>query len=125
MTQPAAAPIISAEFIAEYLRRFRYTGWADEYALQALIGSALHQGGYNTSRREVQLDGQDRIDFLVGKVGVEVKVAGAPADVTRQLRRYAKHPAVNELVLVTSRVKHTALHDVGVPLHVVVVLGLA
>ncbi len=61
--------------------------------------------------REARLDARSRIDFLVpdapGRVGIEVKVAGTPDNVRRQLTRYAPH--VDALLLVTTRVRHRYL----------------
>lgn len=90
----------------------------DEYALQDAIDLALRRVAV-TPIREVRLTAADRIDLLVGTVGIEVKVAGSIAAVTRQLRRYATSGLITELVLVTTRVAHTAIEDVGCPLHVV------
>jgi hypothetical protein len=40
---------------------------------------------------------------MCGDVGIEIKVAGRAAPVARQLRRYAEHDQVRQLVLVTTR----------------------
>jgi hypothetical protein len=45
----------------------------------------------------------ERIDFMVGRVGIELKVDGGNAEVLRQLDRYAASPDVDALVLITSR----------------------
>jgi hypothetical protein len=46
-----------------------------------------------------------RIDFLVGRVGLELKTEGSVHEVMRQLRRYAESTRVDELVLLTSKVR--------------------
>lgn len=66
--------------------------------------------------REVVLDAHNRIDFLVTlagtRVGVEVKVGSSNADVVRQLTRYARFDAVEELLLVTTQARHHHLPKV-------------
>ena len=59
--------------------------------------------------REVWLNDTDRIDFMVGKVGVELKLKGPVSAVTRQLSRYAQSARVDTLVLVTTRFAHKAV----------------
>ena len=80
--------------------RFRF---ASERDLQDGIARVLDDAGI-AHRREAPLGPLGRagtIDFLVGDVGIEVKIKGALAQVTRQLHRYAEEPAVRELLLVT------------------------
>ena len=83
------------EVLAGY--RFRF---ASERDLQDGIARVLAGAGL-AHRREAPLGEAGTIDFLVGDVGVEVKIKGALAQVTRQLHRYAEEPAVRELLLVT------------------------
>lgn len=54
--------------------------------------------------REKRLTQRDRVDFYfpVLRIGLEVKVQGSLAAVTRQLHRYAQSPDVDGLVLVTN-----------------------
>jgi hypothetical protein len=53
--------------------------------------------------REVRLTGSDIVDFLVGGLAIEVKLHGArKKEVYRQLRRYARHPAVDALLLASN-----------------------
>jgi hypothetical protein len=98
--------------------RFQHT---DEAGLQHGIQTALNLQGLDV-RREVRLTPTERIDFMVDRIGIEVKVAGSPAEVTRQLRRYAITGAVDHLVLVTTKVRHRSIEpDIfGVPVTVVV-----
>ena len=59
---------------------------------------------------EVVMTPEDRIDFLLPeKVGIEVKVDGSTAEVTRQLWRYAQQEAIAQLILVTTRSKHLSI----------------
>lgn len=53
--------------------------------------------------REVRLSTKDVPDFVVARsIAVEVKVRGArKMDVYRQLERYAEHPSIKALILVT------------------------
>jgi hypothetical protein len=56
--------------------------------------------------REAELGPKDRVDFLVGRVAVEIKVDGSSMEVTRQLRRYLEHEKVDSLMLITTKRKH-------------------
>lgn len=102
--------------------RFRYR---DEAQLQAGIGQALAAAGV-VAAAEVRLAGRDRIDFLAGAVGIEVKVAGRAPDVVRQLRRYAACPQVAALILVTNRARHRGIPAEigGKPVRVVCLSGV-
>lgn len=108
-------------------QRFRYSGEAE---LQAGIKAVL-QHHYWTVAREVALTPEDRIDLIAQNcrgwtpplawagdtllpeppaspvIGIEVKVAGAPAAVLRQLIRYAQHTRIEGLLLVTTRAAHS------------------
>lgn len=50
--------------------------------------------------------GSRRIEDAPVLWAVEVKVAGSVAEVERQLARYARHPEIAGLVLVSTRVRH-------------------
>ncbi len=78
-------------------RRFRF---ATEEDLQRGIESVLVSAG-EPFRREERLTKKDRVDFLAGTIGIEVKIGGSLSQVTRQLLRYAPH--VDGLILVTAR----------------------
>lgn len=99
-------------------RRFNYL---DEDGLQFGLACSLTAAGFDVLR-EVRLTKTDRIDLLVnGNIGIEVKVAGSPAVVLRQLTRYARSAKVAELLLVTPRALHELMPDQidGVPVRVV------
>ena len=98
----------------------------DEYQLQDGIGAALDAAGIGYTR-EHRLTDKDRVDFLAGTVGIEIKVAGDKMALARQLQRYAHHPSIEHLVVVTTRRAHRGVHNAvfdGVPVHVVHLLGL-
>ena len=88
-----------AEEIRAVLAGYRFR-FASERELQDGIARVLDSAGLS-HRREATLNDAGTIDFLVGDVGVEVKIKGALAAVTRQLHRYAEQPLVRELLLVT------------------------
>lgn len=84
---------------------FRSTTEAD---LQVAIGELLRAHGIEHAR-EVQLGSRaDRIDFLVGDVGVEVKIDGGVNEVARQLQRYAQSDKIAHLVLATRLRRHVS-----------------
>jgi len=56
--------------------------------------------------REGTLGDVGRPDFLVGRVAVEVKIKGSRTDLMRQVQRYASHPDVSEVLVVTTRLAH-------------------
>lgn len=103
--------------------RYRYQ---DEAQLHDAIALALEAAGVGAVA-EARLSDRDRIDFLAGSTGIEVKVAGSAAEVARQLRRYAEHPVIEALLLVTTRVRHRRMPRQigGKPVFVVWLSGVA
>lgn len=100
-------------FVVKVLENSRFPGCPDEYALQTAATLRLVSKGAPV-QREVALSEHDRPDLLVGDLSagavcVECKVAGTPAAVRRQLERYARHPQVASIVLLTRRAAHLAL----------------
>jgi hypothetical protein len=77
----------------------------NEAAMQSVIERILKIRSYDF-RREVILSEADRIDFMVGTIGLECKVAGTPASVMIQCGRYLEHDAVESLILVTTKATH-------------------
>lgn len=103
------------------LHRFQVSS---EDMLQAAVYEVL-AGLERDTMREVILGPGERIDVMCDQVAVEVKIAGAVAQVARQLDRYSMHPRVHELVLVTTRPQHMAVPRLlnGKTVHVVNVAG--
>jgi hypothetical protein len=108
ITENESATVISRpllERLAEIeglLRRYSFC-FSCEAELQAGLASALK--GFEF-QREFTLSRKDRIDFLIGDIGLEVKVEGNLAAVTRQLHRYSEFSEIGGLILVTTRMRH-------------------
>lgn len=93
---------MNATEVVATLARYRIMGLA-EAVVQDQIERALRQEGI-AFEREVELAPGDRIDFMVGAVGVEVKTKGTRAQIIRQLARYIRNDRVGEVILAaTSR----------------------
>jgi hypothetical protein len=80
----------------------------------------LTEAGATGVEREVAIGTGSRLDLLLGRIGIEVKVKGTPANVARQLQRYAGSDRVDALVLATTVHTHRAMPATlgGVPVHV-------
>lgn len=99
-----------------------------ERALGEAVAHILHGRGY-CFEREFALNGRDRPDFVVGLapvIAIELKVKSSPAEVMRQLARYAEHPDVSGMLLITTRSAHTSLPATlgGKPLAVCLITDL-
>ncbi|MEE7460626.1 hypothetical protein MFUR16E_04425 [Methylobacterium fujisawaense] len=92
----AAQALAVAQLLGRY--RFRIN---TERALQDDIEEALQKEGV-TFAREHQLPGAGIVDFMVGRVALEVKIGGSKRDIHRQCVRYCAHADVAALVLATS-----------------------
>lgn len=113
---------VTAAFVAETLRRYRFRHFAHEDDLQDAIAHVLRGAGFPVLR-EARLDNHSRVDLLVARIVVEVKVAGAASAVRRQLERYAASERVDGLVLVTTRARHVYPATIGdKPLEIVSLL---
>ena len=90
--------------VADALAAVRMPAQPEEYDIHAAVADALSAAGL-AFIHEYRLGPRNRIDFLVGRVGIEVK-KGRPAtsDLTRQLRRYLAADALDGLIVVTQRV---------------------
>lgn len=68
---------------------------------------------------------KDRIDFIVGDIGLEIKIGFSYTDVVRQLHRYAAHDEIKALMLLTSRSQHTMPAEISGKTLCTVNIGLA
>lgn len=106
------------------LGQYRYR-FDTETDLQMRVEDALKDIGAEY-HREFPLDGRNRIDFLVGDVGIEIKVDGSLTEVARQVHRYLGFQTVGSLLLITTRGTHKkmARSMQGKELDILVVGGL-
>lgn len=86
------------EHLADRLRSLAGP-WTTERALQDSIGAVLRAD----AKREVWLTDSDRIDFLFGDIGIEVKTRGSHAELYLQCRRYVQTGQIAGLLVVTTR----------------------
>lgn len=110
--------------LSELIAGQRYV-YASERELQDQLAEVLGAARLPVLR-EVQLTERDRIDLLVGDVGIEVKVKGKRTPLA-QLTRYAGSRHVAGLLLVTTRAATLPASIGGKPAAVVSLLanGLA
>jgi len=108
--------------VCDVLRQHTY-GYRDEIELHQGMSQAFTDAGIPHSR-EVAVTG-GRIDFLIGNLGIEVKIQGQSAAVQRQLARYARDPRIECLLLVTTRRVHRSIarEAHGTPIHVLSIGG--
>ena len=92
-------PAERAQAIIDTLSRFAFHGQT-EADYQKGIELALSRTGTDVAREAV-LSPRNRIDFLSGTVGIEVKTRGSRAAIIRQLGRYAREPRIEALILAT------------------------
>jgi hypothetical protein len=95
---------MNAADIAALIERHRYTVTCEADLVKA-VSSVLAAAGCSFSS-EVRLSARERLDFLVGPVGLELKVSSHAGPVLRQVTRYMQHDRVAELVLVTTCRRH-------------------
>lgn len=109
--------------IVEILEAYEFD-LSSEEDLQDGISQVLDQEGVDYDR-EVSLSPQDRIDFLIDDVGIEVKINGSLTSVMQQLQRYAKSDRINSIILVTGRIQLSRIPDRlnGKPLRVAALLS--
>jgi hypothetical protein len=83
-----------------------------EISAQNAIALALRNLGMEVTL-EVPLGAGNRIDLMVGTVGVEVKIGGGRREIFDQLCRYAGRVEVEALVLATGAAWPSAMTEAG------------
>ncbi|MDD3465588.1 MAG: hypothetical protein PHE67_00445 [Campylobacterales bacterium] len=76
----------------------------DEKKLQTELSDAFTAHGIEF-RREVRLDDNNIVDFMVDGLGIEVKIRTrvSAMQIYRQIERYCAFPEISALLLITSR----------------------
>lgn len=90
--------------IAAALSAVRMPAQPEEYDIHAAVAEALTEAGLEYEH-EYRLGPRRRIDFRVGRIGIEVKKGRpASAQLREQLARYLESDALDGVIVVTQRV---------------------
>ena len=105
--------------IVDALASVRMPAQPEEYDIHAQVASALGAAGL-PYEHEYRLGPRCRIDFRVGRVGIEVK-KGRPAssELAKQLTRYLVSDELDAVVVVTQRVTHVPASISGKPVRLI------
>lgn len=105
--------------IADALSSVRMPAQPEEYGIHAQVAEALGAAGL-AYEHEYRLGPRCRIDFRVGRVGIEVKKGRpASAELARQLRRYLASDALDAVIVVTQRVTRLPDTIAGKPVYII------
>ena len=89
--------------VVEALSAVRMPAQPGEYDIHAAVAQALQDAGL-AYEHEYRLGPRRRIDFRVGRVGIEVKKGRpAAAALTQQLRKYLESDDLDAAVVITQR----------------------
>ncbi len=115
---------MNAQAILDALGAHRFP-CGTEAAMQVGVAGVFEKVGIAFAR-EHRFSAEDRVDFFVDGVAVELKIKGSVTDILRQLHRYAQHESVREVLLVTTRNLHRDMPPEmnGKPVRVLVVGGI-
>lgn len=91
---------------------------SSEKRLQAVLADEFARAGI-AADREVDLGDGDIIDFMIGDVGLELKIKGQRRAIFRQCERYCGHERIGALVLATNAAMGLPGSIGGKPVHVV------
>ncbi len=107
------------ETVVQALAAVRVPAQPEEYDIHAAIARALSGAGLEFEH-EYRLGPRRRIDFRVGRVGIEVK-KGRPASsqLREQLRRYLESDALDAVIVVAQRVTWVPEAICGKPVRLV------
>lgn len=107
VTHHDAAPVSGPDgdqalTLAKVLTGYRYS-YTHESDLQVQIAEALLIAGI-TAVREVEIGPGNRIDFMVRRTGIEVKVDGSLPQALRQVDRYLKRDEIDCVLVASTKI---------------------
>ena len=94
--------LITSQEIIDIILAEDYRGIKDEKSLQVQIQMLLVEKKIK-HEREHKLSPKHKIDFLIGSIGVEIKIKGSALAIARQLQDYAQYDSISELILFTTK----------------------
>ena len=99
---------MTAAEIAKLISQYRFN-FMTESDLQDGLLELLKTEPIKIAKEEF-ISRKSRPDFIVeGNIAIEVKIGGSLGALTRQVQRYAKHDSIREVLVVTSKSRHTNL----------------
>lgn len=108
--------------LAAHLAALPIRNIAHESDLQAAIARHLNLLGIKHEREVVVAGG--RIDFRVGRVGIEVKVKGSSTALLRQVSAYTDDPSLDAILVITTKFRHRLPDELGAkPIHLLCLGG--
>lgn len=107
------------ERIIDAIAAVRMPAQPEEYDIHAAVARALTEAGLEYDH-EYRLGPRRRIDFRVGRIGIEVK-KGRPvsAQLREQLARYLESDALDAVIVVTQRVTRLPERVDGKPVYII------
>lgn len=97
---------MTLESVAALVENYRFR-FSSETELQDGLKSVFEANQINFSKEYI-LTKQDRLDFLIDGIAVEVKIKGSFAACVRQIARYAAHDDIRSILVIgTPKWLHT------------------
>lgn len=107
------------ERIVHAIAAVRLPAQPEEYDIHAAVARALTEAGLEYDH-EYRLGPRRRIDFRVGRIGIEVKKGRpASAQLRAQLARYLESDALDAVIVVTQRVTRLPERIDGKPVYII------
>lgn len=105
--------------VTDALSSVRMPAQPEEYDIHTQVAEALGAAGLSFAH-EYRLGPRCRIDFRVGRIGIEVKKGRpAPSELTKQLLRYLDSDELDAVVVVVQRVTRLPDSIGGKPVRIV------